>query len=190
MNEKIDYFPVTPDRWSDFEMLFGERGACEGCWCMFWRRHSHKEYQENRGDSNKIAMKSIIESGAIPGILAYVDSIPVGWCAVAAREDYPGLARSRVLKPVDDQAVWSITCLFINKEYRKRGLSAGLLQAACDFASTRGATIVEGYPVEPGPDKKYADAFVWNGLASSYLKAGFTEVARRSPSRPVMRKKL
>jgi GNAT superfamily N-acetyltransferase len=190
MNEKIAYSPVTPERWTDFETLFGEHGACEGCWCMFWRRPSRKEYQANRGDSNKTAMKSIIESGVVPGILAYVDGIPAAWCAVAPRNDYPRLVRSRVLKPVDDQEVWSISCLFINKAYRKRGLSAGLLQAACDFVASRGAKIVEGYPVEPDPDKKYADAFVWNGLASSYLKAGFMEVARRSPTRPIMRKRL
>lgn len=190
MSDKVTFSPVTPERWPDFETLFGERGACEGCWCMFWRRPSHKEYKDNRGDSNKAAMKSIIEAGDIPGILAYVNDVPAGWCAVAPRSAYPALARSRVLKPVDEQDVWSITCLFIDKTFRKRGLSTGLLRAACDFAASRGASLVEGYPVEPDPDKKYADAFVWTGLASSFLMAGFYEVARRSLTRPIMRKKL
>ena len=99
-NLALNFQPATPSRWPDVEELFGERGACGGCWCMFWRV-PRKDYEANKGAGNKRAFKRIITSGAKPGILAYIGKEPVGWCAVAPREDYIALERSRVLKPVD-----------------------------------------------------------------------------------------
>lgn len=128
----------------------------------------------------------MVKGGAEPGILAYEGSTPVGWCAVAPREAYVALGRSRILKPVDEQPVWSISCFFIKRGYRGRGLSQSLLVEAVKFAKKRGAKIVEGYPVDPKAGRQ-ADAFVWVGLASAFEKAGFEEVERRSPSRPIMR---
>jgi GNAT superfamily N-acetyltransferase len=177
---------LTPERWDDLEALFGERGACGGCWCMVWRR-SRSRFEAQKGEGNKGAFRRLVKSGGMPGVLAYVGGQPVGWCAVAPREDYPALARSRVLKPVDDAPVWSITCLFIAKPHRRQGLSAALLEAAAQFARSRGAKLVEGYPVEPSG--ALPDPFVWTGLASAFRSAGFTEVARRSPTRPIMRRR-
>jgi len=181
------FHPLTPERWADLEALFGERGACGGCWCMFWRL-SRSRWQAQKGAGNRRAFRRLVASGGTPGILAYAGGRPVGWCAIAPREDYPGLARSRVLKPVDETPVWSVTCLFIAKPYRRRGLSAALLSAAADLARSRGARLVEGYPVEPAAT--LPDPFVWTGLASSFRRAGFGEVARRSPTRPIMRKTI
>jgi GNAT superfamily N-acetyltransferase len=125
-----------------------------------------------------------VESGPPPGLLAYVEGKPAGWCAVAPREEYPRLEGSRILKPVDAQAVWSVTCFFIAKEHRGRGVSGALLDAAVEFARKHGARIVEGYPV----DKSEVPAvFAWTGLASAFRKAGFVEAARRSETRPIMR---
>jgi GNAT superfamily N-acetyltransferase len=180
----IQFHPLTADRWPDFEALFGERGACGGCWCMFWRL-GRTQFNRQKGEGNKGAMKAIVESGEVPGILAYANGEPIGWCAVAPRETYSALERSRVLKPVDASAVWSISCFFIAKPYRRKGFSVQLLRAAVDFVRARGGQIVEGYPVEA--KKKQADAFVWTGLGSAFVKAGFTEVARRSETRPIMR---
>ena len=182
-------YPATADRWNDLEHLFGKRGACGGCWCMVWRQ-SRAEMNASTGDTNREAFKTIVESGERPGVLAYIGSDPVAWCAVAPRPTYPALARSRILRPVDDQPVWSITCLFVAKPHRRHGLSHRLLRAAVDFAGARGASIVEGYPIEPRDGSKQADAFVWTGIASAFLAAGFQEVARRSPTRPIMRKYL
>jgi GNAT superfamily N-acetyltransferase len=182
---KLEFHPVTQKRWSDFETLFGEKGACGGCWCMWWRL-TRKEFERQKGEANRLAMKTIVESGEIPGLLAYSEKRPLAWCSVAPRESFPALERSRVLKKIDDRPVWSISCFFINKDFRKKGLSVRILEAAVDYVKQQGGNIVEGYPVEPKQGKT-ADAFAWTGLASFFKKAGFVESARRSETRPIMR---
>jgi GNAT superfamily N-acetyltransferase len=184
-NLNLEFHPVTPKRWADFETLFGAKGACGGCWCMLWRL-TRKEFEQQKGEANRQAMKTIVESGKIPGLLAYSEKQPVAWCSVAPRENFPALERSRVLKKIDDERVWSISCFFIHKDYRKKGLSVRLLEAAVDYVKKQGGRIVEGYPVEPKKGKT-ADVFAWTGLASFFKKAGFVECARRSETRPIMR---
>jgi GNAT superfamily N-acetyltransferase len=181
----LQFLPVTKDRWSDFKTLFGERGACGGCWCMLWRL-TRKEFESQKGTGNRRAMKAIIRSGEIPGVLAYLKKEPVAWCSVAPRDHFPSLRRSRILKPLDDLPVWSITCLFVAKSYRRTGISTRMITAAVAHVKKIGGTIVEAYPVEPKKDKM-PDAFAWTGLASAYLRAGFVECARRSETRPIMR---
>ena len=182
---KLKFFPVTKDRWTDFETLFGERGACGGCWCMFWRL-TRKEFDSQKGEGNRKAMKAIVESGKIPGILAFAHDKPVAWCSVAPRDQFSALDRSRILKPVDNLPVWSISCFFVEKNYRGKGLSIQMIKAAVDYVKKNGGSVVEAYPVEPKKDKM-PDAFAWTGLASAFIKAGFTECARRSATRPIMR---
>lgn len=133
-------------------------------------------------------MKKRVRSGEVPGFLAYRDSEAVGWCAVEPRETYPALARSRILEPIDDAAVWSVTCFFVRKEYRRRGISVSMLRAVAEALRARGVRLLEGYPVEPR--NLMADPFVYTGLASAFRRAGFREVARRSPTRPIMRRRL
>lgn len=184
---RFAFFPATPDRWNDLESLFGARGACGGCWCMTWRL-PRAEFNAGKGESNRRALLKVVKTGPPPGVLAYANGKPVGWCAVAPRTAYQALDRSRILKPVDDQPVWSISCLFVEKGYRRQGLSTLLIQAAARFAKDQGAKIVEGYPqVVEG---SLPDAFVWTGLEPSFLKAGFTEVARRSSKRPILRQRF
>lgn len=185
VSSEFTVHPVTPHLWDDFETLFGERGAVGGCWCM-WFRLKRSEFDAKKGEQNKRSMRVIVASGEIPGILAYDQGQPVGWCSVAPREAFPVLDRSWVLKRVDDQPVWSVVCFFIAKDYRQRGLSGILLRAALDYARQNGARIVEGYPVEP-KDGSTPDVFAFTGLASTFLQAGFVEVARRSETRPLMR---
>jgi GNAT superfamily N-acetyltransferase len=176
--------PLDARTWPDLERLFGARGACGGCWCMAWRLPA-KEFQKNKGEPNRNALRAIAESGAPAGVLAYIDGEPVGWCAVAPREIYRRLEKSRVLRPVDNRPVWSVSCLFIAKPYRRRGLSSALLRAAAQYAAERGATLVEGYPTAPA--QKLPDVFVWTGTLAAFERAGFRECARRSPSRPIVR---
>ncbi len=180
----LSFSPVTADRWLDLETLFGTRGACGGCWCMTWRR-PRKEFEAGKGDGNKAALKTLVEAGGIPGILAYSEQTPVGWCAVAPRESYPALARSRVLKAVDDVPVWSVSCLFVAKPFRGQGVSVALLKAAVRVVADQGGTVVEGYPVEP--KSQLPAPFAWTGLASAFLQAGFHEHHRGSLARPIMR---
>lgn len=151
-----------------------------------WWRLSRSQFNKQKGERNKEALKAIVDSGDVPGIIAYSGGEPAGWCAVAPREAFPTLERSRVLKRVDDQKVWSVVCFFIAKPFRHRGLTVELLKAAIEYVKDRGGRIVEGYPVEPKGGKT-ADAFAYTGLASTFLKAGFVEVARRSDTRPIMR---
>jgi GNAT superfamily N-acetyltransferase len=181
----LKFLPLTPARWDDFEDLFGANGATGGCWCMYWKVRRSR-WDATKGAGNRRAMKAIVETGPPPGLLAYHDRHAVGWCAVAPRETYPGLARSRILKPVDDRPVWSVSCVFVRRGYRKAGISRGLLRAAADYVRRNGGRIVEGYPTEPRLSPQ-ADAFVFTGIASAFRAAGFREVARRSPTRPIMR---
>ena len=181
----MQFHPVTASHWPDIEKLFGERGACGGCWCMAWRLRN-KDWIAGKGDQNKSAFKKIVTAGERPGLLGYIDKQPVAWCSVAPREKFSFLERSRLLRPVDEEAVWSISCLFVLKSYRRKGVSVSLLKAAVEFAAKRGATIVEGYPIEPTMEKT-PDPFVWTGTPSAFIKAGFREVHRRSKTRPIMR---
>ena len=154
-----------------------------------WWRLNRSTFNAQKGEKNRAAFKAVVDSGDAPGILAYFNGTPIGWCAIAPRETYPALERSRVLKRIDDKPVWSIVCLFIARTYRRKGVSIELLKAAADYARKQGGRIVEGYPVEPRKDEM-PDAFAWTGLASAFLKAGFVECERRSETRPIMRRKV
>ncbi len=185
---ELSFHPVTFERWKDFEKLFGQRGACGGCWCMNWRLMK-SQFDFQKGDKNKKAMKSLIKKGKIPGIIAYYNSEPVGWCSIEPREYFPRLALARTLRPVDDQPVWSITCLFIAKDCRKQNIAVNLVKAAVKYAKTQKANIVEAYPYDlTDKDTPLPDPFVWTGLIQIYAKAGFKEAARYSKTRPIMRK--
>ena len=131
-------------------------------------------------------MKSIVDSGEVPGILAYVDDQPAGWCSLAPRERFPRLENSRVAKPVDDKLVWSVVCFFVEKSHRNKGLSLQLLRAAVEYVKQQGGEVVEGYPVEP-KKKRMPAAFAWTGFALTFEKVGFVECLRRSETRPIMR---
>lgn len=181
----LEFHPVTPERWPDLEKLFGERGACGGCWCMWWRI-KRSEFERSKGEGNRQAMREIVASGEIPGILAYADKQPIGWCSVAPREHFPVLGRSRILKPIDDLPVWSVVCFFVDKAYRRRGLSLRLLQAAIDYVRQRGGSVVEGYPIEPRKDY-VPPVFAFTGFVQTFRSAGFVECLRRSETRPIMR---
>jgi len=181
----LEFYPLTPERWADFEKLFGKNGACGGCWCMWWRL-KRSEFERQKGEGNRRAMKRIVDSGEIPGILAYAKGQAIAWCSVAPREAYSLLERSRTLKRVDDKPVWSIVCFFTAKPFRGKGIMLRLLRAAIEYVTKHGGKIVEAYPVEP-KEGRMPDAFAYTGLASTFRKAGFVEVARPSEKRPIMR---
>jgi GNAT superfamily N-acetyltransferase len=181
----LDIHPLTADRWTDFERLFGPGGACAGCWCMFWNL-PQANFNALAGEGTHKQQRLLVESGVVPGLLAYSQDQPIGWCAVEPRSEYPRLARSRVLKPVDDLPVWSVTCFFVHKDQRGRGVTVALLRAAIGYAREHGGRILEGYPVEPKADRMPA-AFAFTGLASAFRQAGFHEVARNSETRPIFR---
>jgi len=151
-----------------------------------WWRLKRSEFIKQKKEGNRKALKGLVDSGEIPGILAYVDGEPAGWCSVGPREAYPTLERSRVLAKVDDKPVWSVVCFFVAKQHRGKGLMVKLLIAAIEYVKEHRGKILEGYPVEPKKDKM-PDPFVYTGTASAFHKTGFVEVLRRSETRPIMR---
>ncbi len=181
----LSFHPLEKARWKDFEKLFGERGACGGCWCMAWRL-KRSEFKKQSGEGNKKAMKKLVNANETIGILAYYKDEPIGWCAVAPREQYIRLENSKTLKRIDDKPVWSITCFFIDKKYRRKGISIELIKAVIKFCKLNGVKIIEAYPTVPYSEDIPA-AFAWTGIPSAFEKAGFVEVERRSRTRPMMR---
>jgi len=184
----VEIHPVTAERWGDLVELFGPKGAQSGCWCMYFRQTA-RDWKENKGGNNRRAMEVKVRNGEEPGLIAYVDGAPAGWISLGPRESFVRLETSRTMGPVDDRPVWSIICFFVAKGHRRSGLSVRLLEAAIDFARGKGATILEAYPTEPRPEGE-TDIFVYHGLRSTFDQLGFSEVARRSERRPVMRLQL
>lgn len=180
----LSFHPLTQKLWRDFELLFGENGACGGCWCMHWKLRG-KAYDENKGEANRQLQKSIVDSKIVPGLLAYSEGYPIGWVAIEPRSQYPRLAHSRVLAPIDDKEVWSLTCLFVEKKHRRKGIAVALIQAAAQYAASRGARIVEGYPIDS--KNEAPPVFIFTGTASAFKQAGFKEVSRAAPTRPIFR---
>lgn len=178
--------PVTKSNWNLFLKLFGDKGACGNCWCMYYRL-SKAEFQEGKiEDGNKNSMKEIIWSGKPAGLLGIVDGEPVAWCAFAPREDFIKLERSRVHKRIDDKEVWSIPCFFIDKKFRRSGISTLLLKGAIDYARNNGIKIIEAYPAIP-TQEKIPDSFAWIGLYKSFERTGFVIADRKSKNRPMVR---
>ena len=190
-SQSFAWYPLTADRWEDLQTLFGPRGACGGCWCMTWRL-SRKDFVEGKGAVNQSRFHELVLRGELgvglaspPGVILYKDEDPVAWCAVAPREVYPALARSRVLAPLDDLPVWSVSCFFVRKDWRNKGVAVRVLKTAVEFASGQGAGIVEGFPT--APKSRQADPFVWTGVVRLFQQAGFQEAGKHSPSRPIYR---
>ncbi len=182
---KLTFKPLCKKTWHDFETLFGEHGACGGCWCMSWRL-SRSDFEKRKGDGNKRAMKKLVGNGEQIGIIAYMKNKPIGWCAVAPREKYIKLENARVLKRIDEKPVWSITCFFLLKDLRRKGYSVKILKGVINYCRKKKVKILEAYPVLPYSNNMPA-AFAWTGFLSSFEKAGFKVVKRWSKARPIMR---
>ncbi|KKL00901.1 hypothetical protein LCGC14_2627970 [marine sediment metagenome] len=182
--QDLEVHPVTPDRWHDLETLFGKHGASGGCWCM-WFRLRRREFDRNSGKQNREALKQLVDSEEPPGLLAYVDGEPAGWVSLAPRERFAHLEHSRKLRRMDERPVWSIVCFVIAEHQRGQGLMTKLLSAALGYARDHGATIVEGYPVEP--EGRLSAGAAYTGIASAFRKAGFVEAARPSKQQLIMR---
>jgi len=190
---KLRVLPATPQRWPDVEAIFAARGCsvARNCWCIYYRRTGAPPPLPagmTRSAAWRAALRDLVNSGTPPGLIAYRGDNPVGWVSLGPREEFARLQRSPIMKPVDDQAVWSIICFVVPGEHRGRGIAAALLRGAVDYARRQGATLLEAYPMDrPGRSK---DETMWFGAKSMYDRAGFEEVARRKPARPVVRLSL
>ena len=181
--------PATPARWPDLETIFNGRGCsvARGCWCMWYRQSGGRGWASGgeRSRKNRAGLKALVDAGRTPGLIAYRGDEPVGWVTLGPREEFAKLQRSPVMKPVDDRPVWSIVCFVVPSPHRRQGVARALLRGAIDHARRHGARLLEAYPVDkPG---RSADSSMWFGAKSMYDRAGFREVARRKPARPVVR---
>ena len=194
MNEplKVTVRALTPSRWPDLEAVFEARGCSipRGCWCMFYRESGRPALPPGArlADVRKDRLKSLCDAGPPPGLLAYAGRQAVGWVTLGPRAGFLKLQRSPVMKPVDNMPVWSIVCFVVPPEFRHRGVAAALLRGAIEFAAKRGARILEAYPVDRA--ERSRDDSMWHGAMSMYVRAGFREMARRRPERPVVRLEL
>jgi GNAT superfamily N-acetyltransferase len=178
--------PLTPDRWDDLETLFGPSGAYSGCWCMWWRQIS-REFSQHAGAGNRDRFRAVVAGGAEPGLLAYEDGEPVGWCAVCPRDELGRVLRSPTLKPTDDLPdVWAISCFFIPRRRRGGGIAQALLPAAVAFACERGAGAVEAYPVDTTLGHQVSAAELYTGTLPMFLSHGFRVVEPRRSARRVL----
>jgi GNAT superfamily N-acetyltransferase len=176
--------PVTKERWADLVALF-DRPIVRTCFCMFYRKTGSGT---GVGLENRRAMKALVDRGTVPGLIGYEEGVPVAWVSLAPREDYAKLRRSPIMKPADDRPVWSVVCFFVDRSARGRGLSERMLRAAVDYARSCGARLVEAYPVDRD-GRSHRDVMFF-GAKSMFDRAGFREVARRRPTRPVVRRAL
>ena len=184
---RLTFRPATPARWADVEALFGANGACAGCWCQWWKL-STPAFRAGTGERHRRAFRRSVVGGEVPGLIAYAGREPVGWVAVEPRARFPRLSVSRNLRVVDEQPAWSVPCFFVKRGWRRRGLAGALLAAAAAHARKAGAPVLEGYPIDS--DRPMSGAFLYTGSFSTFVKAGFVEVARRARTRPVMRLEL
>lgn len=182
--------PLTPERFGDLAAIFAARGCAEArnCWCMYYRL-SGGAYGDLRGAARvagrKAALEALAGADPPPGLIGYRGDTPVGWISLGPRADYARLARSPTMRAVDDAPVWSIVCFVVPSAFRGEGVPSELLAGAVAFARQRGATLLEAYPVDRSvPGAAHAP---WFGSKALFDEAGFTEVARRRPARPIVR---
>jgi len=176
----IAYYPVTPDRLADLARFSESHGKFRYCSCMRWRLAS-SEYRRSTKETRVEALDDLVRQGTPIGVLAYDGDKPIGWCSIAPREAYGALDRFRALRRLDEQPVWSVVCFFVDARARRGGLTLGLLKAAVEYARSLGATIIEGYPVEPGK------LYTYMGSPATFRRAGFTDVTPAGQERRVMR---
>jgi len=180
----INFKSLNEETWPNLQSLFGDKGACGGCWCMYWRL-AYKDYENGKGQRNQLKFFKLIQKGLPLGILAFKEDESIGWCSISPKRALVRLEKSRLFKTIEATPTWSITCLFINKNHRNMGLSVALIRAAAKYAFENGAVIIEAYPIIPKTTRIPA-AFAWVGFINSFSKAGFEKKAQPSENRLIM----
>jgi GNAT superfamily N-acetyltransferase len=170
--------PATADRWPDVATIFEGDGAL-GCWCQYWRQSSG-EYSRREGGSREPDLRRQVDAGPpAPGLIAYVDDEPAGWCGFGPRATMERLVRSRTIPAVDDLPVWSIVCFKVRVGYRRRGVTHALVAGVIDYGRDHGAPMLEAYPIDP--DGARLDvSFSYVGFTTTFERAGFTRVLETS----------
>jgi GNAT superfamily N-acetyltransferase len=179
---------ATAERWDDLVSVFADCGDARKCWCAFWYL-PNREFKAGWGDGNRATLERLVKTGAEPGVIAYVGGEPAGWLSVAPRGNFDRLNRSKSFAPVDGAETWSMNCFVVKRQFRRRGLMRFLIEGGVAFARDRGAMMLEAYPFEANR-KAIAGYDLFVGTAAAFRACGFREVARRLPTRPIMRRAL
>jgi len=184
--------PVTPDRFEDFADVINPNRRANHCWCLSHRLQTMEIDELCRG-SRELAMRRLCEREHPPGAVTYLDGQPVGWCNIGPREEITRLARSRLIRPVDDVPVWSIVCIVVRAGFRRKGVTGPLIEGAVAYAASHGAPAVEAHPVDPPGRMDLTMAFV--GTRGMFEKTGFavvgtTDAVASGMPRLVMRRTL
>ena len=178
---ELDVRELTADLWPALDELFSTQGPVGRCWCMYWRIGA--AYRKRPATANREDFHAVVEEGPAPGLLAFDGGLAVGWCQVTPRESLPALERTWRLRRVDDAPVWSISCFYIRKGYRRRGVTTALIEAAVAMARRHGASAVEAYPL----DGSLSPSATSTGYVTTFERAGFTSIGRHVDPRPIMR---
>jgi GNAT superfamily N-acetyltransferase len=177
--------PLARDDFPAIETLFGPRGAVGGCWCMVWRVRA-RDWETAKGEPNRAAFRTLIESGAARGVLAFDGATPVGWAQIGPKSSFVRIATSKVLATDADPDLWCVNCFYVPAKRRRRGVAGALLAAAVEHARGQGATALEGYPVRPG-SAATTGVFVWTGVPRLFESAGFRDVSTRDVGKRIYR---
>jgi GNAT superfamily N-acetyltransferase len=183
--EWLDVQPATPDRWAGVLTLFEADGP-RGCWCQYWRQSSGDYARGGRASGEERLSAQVVGGPPAPGVIAYLDGEPVGWCGFGPRASMERLVRSRTIPVVDDVAVWSIVCFKVRVGCRRRGVARALLTGAIAYARDHGAPMIEAYPID-AEGARLDVAFSYVGFTSMFESAGFERVIQtdaRSARRP------
>ncbi len=184
--DELTFEPLSRATWGMFTELFGERGACGNCWCMYFRLRPQEFVDGKKDGGNKAKMRELVWSGMPTGIMGVHQGKAIAWCAFAPREDYRKIENSRVHKRIDDEKVWSVSCFFVDKDYRRSGVSVAMLRGLIAYARKQKIAVIEAYPNIPTKEP-LPDSFGWIGLYKSFEQAGFEVVDRTSVHRPMVR---
>jgi GNAT superfamily N-acetyltransferase len=177
---QLTFLDVNQDRWSDFERLFETRGAPKSCWCTVWRARG-EETKRIQGSDRKQAISRRVREGVPIGLLGYLDGLPVAWCSIAPRASYRPLGGPALPNEAEDE-IWSLVCFFVTRALRGEGMTTQLIQAAAIHGRSKGARILEAYPVQHG-----SPSYRFMGYVPTFERAGFQHVGLAGSRRHVMR---
>ncbi|MDJ0792078.1 MAG: GNAT family N-acetyltransferase [Acidimicrobiia bacterium] len=173
--------PVTSDLAEQLADLMDAVAPASRCSCMYWR--IGPDYRKRLPLENRNDLLSVVGAGPPPGLLAIDDGRAVGWCQVTPRSDLPALESSHLVEGLDARSVWSISCFVIRSGHRRSGIATALVEAAINHARSRGAQILEAYPL----DADLSSSSSFTGYASTFTRLGFVTVSRQESPRPIMR---
>ncbi|WP_308799968.1 GNAT family N-acetyltransferase [Agromyces silvae] len=196
MSHTLRIVPASDAPLADVETVFGTRGDAAHCWCQ-WFKIPARDWRGVDEDALHDRLAGQLAAPAPgPGLLAYDDDTPAGWCAIEPRPGLTRLRRSSIVTTgteqpdLDDEAVWALSCFVIPPEHRGRGIATELAHAAVGFAAQHGARVVEAYAVDAAARRHVSAAELYHGTIAMFAAAGFTEIARPTPSRVVMQHAL